>query len=225
MTRFLTISLSFLLYLLFVLAPNFSLASTIIVQTNSQTELRSEPNGKVLVFIPTGTIGVAQQLNPPWIKVYFGNGTNDPSIKDGWVIFDQINFIDTVASGDDCETDYDTNAEVCVTVDDASLDFYTGYNGFYSSCEVEIEYTLETDLDQDDKYISVEIECEAEISYKRQDRFNSSDYDDDDESHTLYSQSSDSGEIDIDFSFSSFEEVYSVQLEIAECEIDSVYSY
>ena len=129
------------------------------------------------------------------------------------------------AKGGDCETDYDTGAEVCVTVDDVDLDCSEGFSGYFDSCEVEIEYSVETNLDRDDKYLDVEIECEAEISYERKNRSGSWESDDDDESHTLYSNGSDYGEIDLDFSFSSYEEVYSVRIDDAECEVDSVYAY
>ena len=126
-----------------------------------------------------------------------------------------------MVSGDDCETDYDTDAKFCVTLDDASLDCDKNYEGYFSSCEVEVDYTVETDLENDNKYLDVEVECEAEISYERKDGFGSYDSEDDDESHTLYSSGSETGEIELDFDFSYYEQVYSVRIDDAECEIDS----
>ena len=219
-----TVSITFFLLTLICLSTA-SLGSSLMVQTNTLVELKDSPNGQTIATVPAGKIGITQEINPPWVKVYFGDSTSSSSVKIGWVKLSELTVLKSIVTGDDCETDYDTSAEVCVTVGDVDLDCYEGYDGNFSSCEVEIEYSVETDLDRDDKYLDVEIECEAEISYKRRNRSGSWDSDDDDESHILYSNGSDYGEIDLDFSFSSYEEVYSVRIDDAECEVDSVYAY
>ena len=214
---------SFLLGLICLSTASF--ASSLMVQTNAQVELRDAPNGQAIATVTAGKIGITQEIKLPWVKVFFGDSTSNSSVKSGWLELSQLTILKSVVTGDDCETDYETGAEVCVTVDDVDLDCSEGYSGYFSSCEVEIEYSVETDLDRDDKYLDVEIECEAEIAYKRRNRSGSWESDDDDESHMLYSNGSDYGEIDLDFSFSSYQEVYSVRLYDAECEVDSVYAY
>ena len=216
----------FLLMLsMFSLCSNAGLASSLLIQTNSQTELRASPDGEVIGTVIPGLVGIVRDYSPPWVKIYFGNALGSNSPKEGWVNINKIRVLKTIVSGDDCETDYDTDAEVCVTLDDVSLDCDKNYEGYFSSCEVEIDYTVETDLESDNKYLDVEVECEAEISYKRQDRIGTYDSEDDDESHTLYSGGSETGEIELDFYFSSYQKVYSVRIDDAECEIDSVYSF
>ena len=129
-------------------------------------------------------------------------------------------------TGDDCEWEYEAEAEVCVTTTDASLDCNKSYAGnYYRGCEVEIDYELVTSY-EGDGYLDVEVECSAEIEYKGRDfAFWRSDSADDDESHNLYALGSDSGDVTLDFSFSSYKEVIRVKLDSAECEIESVNHY
>ncbi len=129
-------------------------------------------------------------------------------------------------SGDDCEWEYESEAEVCVTVTNVSLDCDKSYDGsYYSSCEVVVDYEVLTDY-EGDGYLEVEVECTVDIQYKRRDYYSwSSDSDNDDENHSLYSNNSDSGDMSFDFSFSSYEEVTSVKIDSVECEIDDVYQY
>jgi len=129
-------------------------------------------------------------------------------------------------SGGDCEWEYESGAQVCVTVTDVSLDCRESYDGDnYRSCEVVVDYEVSTDYRGDD-YLSVEVECTVDIRYKRRDFYSwRSDSDYDTEDHSLYYFGSDSGDMSFDFSFRSYEEVYSVKIDSAECEINSVYKY
>ena len=125
-------------------------------------------------------------------------------------------------SGDVCDTEYKSGAQVCLEISDADIECNKSYMGeFYRDCEVEVDYELTTDY-RGQSSINVDVECEAEISYKARESRNSSDSDDESESHSLYANGSDYGSIDIDFSFSSYKEVYSVKLESVECELSSV---
>jgi len=129
-------------------------------------------------------------------------------------------------AGDDCEWEHETEAQVCVSVSDASLDCSESYDrSYYRSCQVEVDYEVVTNF-EGDGYLDVEIECTAEIRYKGRNSYSwSHESADDDETHTLYPLGSDSGDVGLDFSFSSYKEVVSVQLESAQCEVDSVYHY
>jgi len=102
-------------------------------------------------------------------------------------------------SGDDCETEYETGAEVCVEVTDVDLDCDESYMG------------------------NVEVKCEAEIEYTGRNTYGwSSESECRHESHSLYAHGSDSNTITLDFSFSAFEEVTNVKIDSVHCEIESV---
>jgi len=129
-------------------------------------------------------------------------------------------------SGDDCETEYKTNAEVCVEITGRDLDCNESFAGnYYSDCDATIYYEIKTDY-QGGSYIDVEVECRVEIEYKGRNTYiTQSDSSYQDESHSLYAYGNDSGSMTFDFSFSSFNEITSVKISSAECEIDSVELY
>ena len=129
-------------------------------------------------------------------------------------------------TGDNCEYEYDTGAEVCVTVTDASLDCRKSYDGsYYRSCEVEVDYDVSTNYNGND-YLDTQIECGVDIKYKGRNTYSwKSDSSNDDESHSLYQYGSESGDMNIDFSFSSYKEVTNVKLDSVDCEINSVSHY
>jgi len=125
--------------------------------------------------------------------------------------------------GDDCETEYKTNAEVCVRITSVNLDCNESFEGdYYRDCDATIYYEVETDY-QGGASIDVEVECRAEIEYKgRETYITQSDSSSQDESHTLYAYDSDSDSMSFNFSFSSFKEITSVKISHTECEIDNV---
>jgi len=126
-------------------------------------------------------------------------------------------------TGDDCETEYKTNAEVCVEITGIDLDCNESYAGdYYSDCDVALSYDVETDY-QGGSYLDVEVECRVEIEYKgSQTYLTQSDSSYQDESHTLYAHGSDSDTMYFNFSFSSYQEITSVKIISTECEIASV---
>lgn len=126
------------------------------------------------------------------------------------------------ASGQNCETEYDTGAEVCISVNAASLDCDESYDdSYYDSCEVDVDYSLETDY-RGGSYIGVDVYCEAGIAYQSTSGRKRYESDSHYESHSLYSYGMDSGHVTVDFSFSSYEEVYKVSLDDVWCEMQSV---
>ena len=71
--------------------------------------------------------------------------------------------------------------------------------------------------------MDVDVECKVEIEYKGRQTYSTySDSSRKDESHSLYAHGSDSERMNFSFSFSSFNEVTSVKIESAKCEIESV---
>jgi hypothetical protein len=126
-------------------------------------------------------------------------------------------------SGDDCKTEYKTNAEVCVRITGANLDCSKSYSGnYYNGCDVTLSYDVETDY-RGRSYLHVEVECTVEIEYKGKQTYSTqSDSDRHDESHTLYAYGSHSEMMSFNFSFSSYKEVNRVKISSAKCEIESV---
>src|SRR3990172_428168 len=116
-------------------------------------------------------------------------------------------------SGDDCETEYKTNAEVCVEITGGDLDCNESYgNNYYRDCDVTLSYEVQTDY-AGGSYLDVEVECQVEIEYKgRQTYTTQSDASSQDESHSLYAHGSESETMNFNFSFSSFKEVTSVKI-------------
>ncbi|WP_417438865.1 hypothetical protein [Idiomarina sp.] len=129
-------------------------------------------------------------------------------------------------SGDDCDTEYKTNAEVCVEITGGDIDCNESYSGnYYNDCDVSLNYEVNTDY-SGGAYLDVEVECTVEIEYKGRNTYSTqSDSSYGDESHDLYAHDSDSETLNFNFSFGSYQEVTSAKISSAECEIDSVDLY
>jgi len=129
-------------------------------------------------------------------------------------------------SGDDCETEYKTNAEVCVEITGGDLDCSESYSGnYYTDCDATLSYEVQTDY-SGGAYLDVDVECKVEIEYKGGQIY-STQFDSitQDESHSLYAHGSDSKSINFNFSFSTYQEITSAKISSVECEIDSVDMY
>lgn len=129
-------------------------------------------------------------------------------------------------SGDDCETEYDTNTEVCVEITGGDLDCNKNYSGnYYSGCDITLSYDVQTDYSGDD-YLDVDVECKVELEYKGRQTYSTlSDSSSQSESHSLYAHGDESETMNFSFSFSSYIEITSAKISSAECEINSVYKY
>lgn len=225
-----------ILFIFIALFSSSVFATTIAQTTASSLNVRSEPKGKVLFSLPQNSIVGIMRVQGSWAMIVYLPG-NDPSkAKYGWVSSSYLKVVSSGnrsrstssygVSGDDCEYEYDSNAQVCVTATDAEMDCRESYDGtYYRSCEIEVEYSVSSDYEGDD-YLDVDVECEVEIKYKKRDGYSwSYDSDSESESHSLYSYGSESGDMDFDFTFSSYKEVINVKIDSAECEINSVYKY
>jgi len=124
-------------------------------------------------------------------------------------------------SGDDCETEHKTNAEVCVEITGGDLECDESYSGnYYDDCDASLSYDVDTDYSGGVE-LEVDVECSVEIEYKGSNSY-STDSDYEDESHSLDAHDSDSETLDINFSFGSYQEITSARISSAECEIDNV---
>ena len=132
----------------------------------------------------------------------------------------------SLASGNSCETESRSGAEICLSVSNVDFDCSkSSFGNFYDSCEATISYDLETNY-RGRGYIDVEVECRVEIEYNGRGFYSSrSDSQTKDESSSLYANGSDSETLRFDFSFSSFEEVNRAKIISHRCEIDDVNLY
>ena len=126
-------------------------------------------------------------------------------------------------SGDDCDTEYKTNAEVCVEVTNLDISCRkSSYENHYRSCDVSLSYDVKTDY-KGGSYLEADVNCSVEIVYKGRNRYSSqSDSDSSNESHDLYAHDSTHNTINFDFSFSSYKEVFKAKISSAECEIENI---
>ncbi|UCF87363.1 MAG: hypothetical protein JSV71_01250 [Nitrospiraceae bacterium] len=127
-------------------------------------------------------------------------------------------------SRDDCEKEYKSNARVCVTVTDASLDCRESYNkSFIQNCDVEVYYEVSTDYNEDN-HLDVGIKCSAKINYKKGDSNSWNSYSD----HVyknyklLFSNNNVSDNMSVHFYFGSNKEVTNAKIDSVECKINSV---
>ncbi len=122
------------------------------------------------------------------------------------------------AAGGGCQTEPDTNSQVCLKISDTDFDCDENYDGsHYDSCELEVEYDVTTDY-QGSGSISASIECDVEIQYNKRGGYGSSRKSDDDSaSMTLYSDGYTSGSFDFDFRFSASDEVISAKVKDVDC--------
>ncbi len=133
---------------------------------------------------------------------------------------------DQGVSGDDCDREYKTNAEVCVKLTRGELDCNESYNGdHYRACDATINYNIETDY-QGGSYIDADVECRVEIEYRGRGIYSTrSDSGTRDESHSLYAYDSDRERMVFNFTFGHYEEITSVKIASANCSIDSLNLY
>jgi len=132
----------------------------------------------------------------------------------------------SLASGNSCETESRSGAEVCLSISNLNFDCSkSAFGNYYNSCEASISYDLETNY-KGRGYLDVEVDCRIEIEYNGKGFYSTrSDSQTKDESSSLYANGFDSETIRFDFSFSSFEEVHRAKIVSHRCEIDAVNLY
>jgi hypothetical protein len=126
-------------------------------------------------------------------------------------------------SGDSCETEDSTGANVCVTVTNATLDCHKSFDETqYRDCDVNVFYSLQTDYIGNSS-LDAEVDCSVELSYTgRNTLIPKTDSESDTNSHTLDAYDRLSESVEINFSFSSFYEVTRAKISSVECRMESV---
>lgn len=206
------------------LVPTQALAVVTAV-TTVQASVRESPNGAVVDLLKPGTIVAILKVTGEVTQVMYFPKPGAKDVRTGWIATRSLRVVSGggASGGGDCETEYKSGAEVCVSVTDTNLDCSKDFGGeYYRGCEVTIEYEVRTNYGGG-SYLDVDVECEVEITYTGREMISSrSDSESNNESHSLYSHGSESESMSFDFSFSSFNEVTRVRVASAECRIDSV---
>ena len=129
-------------------------------------------------------------------------------------------------SGDDCQTEYKTNAKSCVKITNKDLDCSEDfYDNSYRGCDVTLKYDVNTDYSGGTS-LNVDLQCQVNIEYQERDSYlTRSDSKTSDDSHTLFAWNHDRGEMTFSFAFGSYEEVTNVEIDSAKCEIENVALY
>src|SRR5439155_26129559 len=109
-----------------------------------------------------------------------------------------------IAAGEDCQNEYKSNAEVCVTIRRAEFDCNKSIAGsYYTDCDVTLKYDLRTNY-AGRSSLSVDVQCKVEIEYSGRESLSSgSDSGRKSETHNLYARSDISERFRYNFSFSS----------------------
>ena len=219
-----------ILTLCFVGMSNVYSQSTLLQVTADSLNVRDNPNGKVIDKLSKYSIVGLVSLQNTWANIIY-LGKDKKIMKKGWVSVAYVKFLKNSSghsvTGDDCQTEYDTDSEVCVSVDNVKLKCSESLmSNSYDRCYVDIDYSLSTNYEGDDS-LDVTVECEAEVKYETRDGFmTQSKRQDDTYSHNLYSSGSDYGDMRLNINVSSLlDETIKVKLYSAECRIDSVYNY
>ena len=193
--------------------------------TTAQASVRESPNGAVVGVLKRGTIVAVLKVIGEVTQVMYFPKPGAKDVKTGWIDTRSLRIVSggSTGGGDDCETEYKSGAEVCVSVANADLDCAKDFGGeYYRSCEVTVEYDVRTNYGGG-SYLDVDVECAVEITYTGREMLSPrSDSESNSESHSLYSHGSKSESMSFDFSFSSYNEVTRAKIASAECRIDSV---
>lgn len=125
----------------------------------------------------------------------------------------------SMVSGNSCDTDSTSGANVCVTVQGTNFDCSESFgNGDHDTCHVEITVSVETDY-RDEKYIDGTVQCEATVATTDARGHESMISNDENTSVSLYGNESTYRSIDIAFSFLRSEEIRKVQISDLSCRI------
>lgn len=214
--------------LLFSAGTLVSQDAIIATTTAESLNVRESPGGEVIAQLPRGTRVAVTTASDSWARIYFYARGEATELRQGWVSLQYLRRAPggrSRAYGSECDSEYRSGAEVCLNVSDVSVDCDESYSGdYYRDCEVEIDYRLSTDY-RGQSQIEVEVDCEARVGYKARSGVNSSESDSDSDSFDLYAGDSAFESMTLDVSFPMYKEVYSVELESADCEIDDLMLY
>lgn len=214
---------------IFVLAGLFALAFFCSVQampigitTAENLNVRSAPGGDTIDTLSDGSVVGVLDVKGEWVNIMYLKGASVDRTYEGWVHGAYLQITSGATNQQACETEYKSGAQVCLSVGKPDFDCDENFDGtYYDSCEVALNYELRTDY-RGQAYIDTDVSCEVDVSYKSDQFYTKSDSDYSSNSHSLYSNGSDSGYANFSFRFSSFDEVREVEIDSAECKIDSV---
>lgn len=215
---------------LLLCCPNLDgAAGTLVGATTADVKVRSSPNGPQVDSLSVGTALALVGYKDGWVQV--GYLARQSEVKHGWISARYVRATSnrnarvssTGVSGDHCDSEAESGAEVCVTVSNAALDCDEHYSGrYYESCEVSVDYEVSTDYEGDDS-LDVDVQCDVEISYSGPKLYvQGSDSDSQSDNHTLYADGSESNSMSFDFAFGFLQQATKVDIESATCEVTNI---
>lgn len=113
------------IFLLLVLSTSNVQAITIAQTTANYLNVRSSPNGDILFSLPKNSIVGVLQVKGNWAMVMYLPKNSPQSAKQGWVSLSYLKIVSGGSkkkpsygiSGDNCEYEYDSNAQVHILAD------------------------------------------------------------------------------------------------------------
>jgi hypothetical protein len=190
--------------------------------TTAAVTVHTAPNGKPSDTLKRGTLVGVLETAGKWVKVMYISPPGTKQVKVGWIESSHL-YVRAPTGAEDCETEYKTNAQVCINLSDKRLDCDKSFDGdSYESCEVTIDYDVSTDYNGG-SYLDAGVECEASIEYTGPEMYSwRSDSSTQDNNFSLYAHGSQSDSSTFDFSFSTFEKVTRAKIDAVHCTINSV---
>ncbi len=127
-------------------------------------------------------------------------------------------------TGYECDTEYKTNAEVCVSVMNSNLECTKNYEGTsYTNCIVSVTYQITTDY-SGGSYLEVDVGCQVDIKYEERNSYiSNTESNNKNESHTLFAYDSYINTMIFNFNFLYYKEVTKVRVSNVSCEIEDIY--
>jgi hypothetical protein len=128
-----------------------------------------------------------------------------------------------LATGESCQQEDSTGANVCVTVTDASLKCNESVDDSeYDDCDATVSYSLNTDY-KGNSSLDAEVDCSVDLAYSGPNTIAPSTESNSDTNTTaLEADDEETDSIDIDFSFTALDEVTRAKITAVECDFDSV---
>ncbi len=190
--------------------------------TTAAVIVHATPDGKPSGTLKRGTLVGVLGTSGKWVKVMYINPPGTKQVKVGWIESSRL-YIRAPTGARDCKSEYKTNAQVCISVSNKSLDCNPNFDGDgYRSCEVTVDYDVSTDY-TGGSYLDADIECEANIEHTGPEMYSwRSDSSTQDNNYSLYAYASQSDSFTFDFSFSSFEKVTRAKIDSVNCTVNSV---
>lgn len=185
-------------------------ASSLVARSAPQAD--APPVGS----LSSGTYVVVQQVQGEWALVGW---LVDKKVQSGWVSAQYLSLVSRGGGGSGSSFTTGGGANFDLHVDDTDIHCREGYDGGYSSCEVTVSISYDSDYNGND-YPNVYVDCDVTLKTTDVKQWTASKSESGSEQ---FYGATESGEITVDFRLSSFDPVVEVRVYDVDCEITDVY--